>query len=78
MTREQSLGNAEDPVTIPGRKETKMTAYCIDYTVKGKKYYWVHIDAKDIKSAKKKLGKKHGYKDGRMVHIDNVCIVGYY
>lgn len=55
-----------------------MTAYCIDYTVKGKKYLWKQIEAKDIKSAKKKLGKKHGYKDGRMIHLDKVTVVGYF
>jgi hypothetical protein len=55
-----------------------MIAYAIDYTIKGKKSYSCHIDAKDIKSAKKKIGKKHGYKDGRMIKIDRVCICGYY
>lgn len=54
-----------------------MTAYGVDYTVKGNRYYGVLVDAKDFKSAKKKLGKKHGYKDGRMIKVDRVIVVGY-
>lgn len=54
-----------------------MIALAIDYTVKGK-YYSVIIDAKDLKSAKKKLGKKHGYKDGRMIKIQRSHVIGYY
>ena len=54
-----------------------MTAYSIDYTVKGVKYSKL-IDAKDLKSAKKKLGRKHGYKDGRMIKVSNVVVCGYY
>ena len=55
-----------------------MKAYAIDYTVKEKKYFGVSVDAKDVKSAKKKLGKKHGYKDGRMIKLDRVSVVGYF
>lgn len=55
-----------------------MTAYSIDYTVRGAYYYGRSIEAKDLKSAKKKLGKKHGYKDGRMIKIKSVCVVGYF
>lgn len=56
-----------------------MTAYNIIYTVKGKDdEYDKTIDARDLKSAKKKLGKSHGYKDGRMIKIKNVIIIGYY
>ena len=54
-----------------------MTAYSISYTVKGERKSAL-VDAKDLKSAKKKLGKKHGYKDGRMIKIDRVIICGYY
>lgn len=54
-----------------------MTSYAIDYTCKGERRY-VHIEAKDLKSAKKKIGKKHGYKDGRMVKITKVCVCGYF
>ena len=55
-----------------------MTAYAIDYTVKGKAYYGKLVDAKDLKSAKTKIGKKHGYKDGRMIKVSRVTICGYY
>lgn len=58
-----------------------MIAYAIDYRVRGqeKTYpYSVHIDARDLKSAKKKLGRKHGYKTGRMIQIEKVWICGYY
>lgn len=54
-----------------------MTAYSIDYTVNGKAYSKL-IDAKDIKSAKNKIGRKHGYKTGRMVKVNKVLIVGYF
>ena len=59
-------------------KEVNMTAYSIDYTVKGQRYYGKHIEAKDLKSAKTKLGKKHGYKDGRMIKVDHVTVCGYF
>lgn len=55
-----------------------MKAYAIDYTVKGKLHYGVLVDAKDLKSAKIKLGKKHGYKDGRMIKIERASVVGYF
>ena len=54
-----------------------MKAYSIDYTVKGVKFHKL-VDAKDLKSAKNKLGKKHGYKDGRMIKVTNVLVVGYF
>jgi hypothetical protein len=55
-----------------------MKAYAIDYTVKGQKYFGKLVDAKDLASAKKKLGKKHGYKDGRMIKVERVSVVGYF
>ena len=56
-----------------------MIAYGIGYSIRGKQgTHDILIDAKDIKSAKKKIGKKHGYKDGRMVVINSVTVVGYY
>lgn len=56
-----------------------MVAYGIKYHIKGtEKTKDILIDAKDAKSAKKKIGKKHGYKDGRMVVIDECRIIGYY
>ena len=56
-----------------------MQAYGIVYKIRGKdQKHDVLIDAKDIKSAKRKIGKKHGYKDGRMVQILQSSIIGYY
>ena len=58
-----------------------MTAYAIDYQIRGKEKnvpYSIHVDAKNLKSAKKKIGRKHGYKTGRMIQIERVCICGYY
>jgi hypothetical protein len=56
-----------------------MQAYSIEYKVRGKdRKYDVLIDARDMKSAKRKLGKKHGYKDGRMIQIIRTFVVGYY
>ena len=55
-----------------------MTAYAIDYKVKDLAFCSVHVAAKDLKSAKKKLGKKHGYKDGRMIKVQRVCVCGYF
>lgn len=54
-----------------------MVAYGVQYKVNGKAYS-TNVDAKDLKSAKKKLGKKHGYADGRKIQIDRVIICGYY
>ena len=59
-----------------------MQAYSIKYTVRGKnsdgRTIDTLIDARDLKSAKKKLARKHGYKDGRMIKIEEVRIIGYY
>lgn len=57
-----------------------MIAYGIKYTIrnKGEAVHNASVDAKDLKSAKKKLGKKHGYKDGRMINIVNYSIIGYF
>ena len=54
-----------------------MTAYNIRYTVKDKEYNG-SVDAKDLKSAKKKLGHKHGYSTGNMIKIKDVKVIGYY
>lgn len=64
----------------PGRKVECMKAYSITYSVRGKTatYFGTLIDAKDVKSAKRKLGHKHGYKDGRMIELKDVRIIGYY
>ena len=56
-----------------------MQAYFIRYRVRGKeKEYDASVDARDAKSAKRKLGKKHGYKDGRMIEALEIKIIGYY
>ena len=56
-----------------------MMAFGIKYKVRGNdRVHDVLIDARDMKSAKRKLGKKHGYKDGRMIQIVWSTIVGYY
>lgn len=57
-----------------------MTAYGINYHIRNKETtkYFKTVDAKDLASAKKKLGKKHGYKDGRMIIIDSHTVIGYF
>lgn len=56
-----------------------MIAYGIDYKVRGKDgITTILVDAKDLKSAKRKIGKKNGYKDGRMIQIQRVNVIGYY
>ena len=57
-----------------------MQAYSIKYSIRGKedKEYDILVDAKDLKSAKKKIGRKHKYKDGRMIVVNNCVIIGYY
>jgi hypothetical protein len=58
-----------------------MIAFSIDYTIRGKNMQYprsISIEARDLKSAKRKIGKKNGYKDGRMVEIHNVIICGYF
>jgi hypothetical protein len=54
-----------------------MTAYSIDYFIDGKEYTRL-VDARDLKSAKNKIGKRHGYKTGRKVSINKVLVVGYF
>lgn len=54
-----------------------MIAYSINYKVKDQNRRAL-VEAKDIISAKKKLGKKHGYKDGRMIRVEQVSVVGYF
>ena len=56
-----------------------MQAYYINYKVRNDdKLRDISIDARDLKSAKRKIGKKHGYKDGRMIKITGVSVIGYY
>ena len=56
-----------------------MIAYGITYKIRNNATtYDILIDAKNIKSAKRKIGKKHGYKDGRMIQLQRVSVVGYF
>ena len=56
-----------------------MTAFAITYNIKGKAYnHSTIISAKDSQSAKKKIGKRHGYKDGRMIQFVSCNTVGYF
>ena len=56
-----------------------MIAYGIYYKVRGKDgLNTTTIDAKDLKSARRKIGRKHGYKDGRMIEIQRVNVIGYF
>ena len=62
-----------------------MIAYSIHYRIKGdEKHYDTLVDAKNIQSAKRKIARKHKkkdgtpYKDGRVVNIDRVFVVGYF
>ena len=55
-----------------------MIAYAIAYTIRGKdEIHDILIDAKDLKYAKKKIAKRHGYKDGKKVQIKQCSIVVY-
>jgi len=54
-----------------------MVAYNISYTVNGNSYN-KSIDAKNLASAKKKLGKRHGYTTGRMIKVTDVKVIGYF
>ncbi len=56
-----------------------MIAYGMTYKIRGKdQLHDILIEAKDAKSAKRKIGKKHGYKDGRMVIIMRSSVIGYF
>lgn len=56
-----------------------MKAYGITYHLRNEsKMLDIVVDAKDIKSAKNKIGKKHGYKNGSSICVDDVKIIGYF
>lgn len=61
-----------------------MIAYGIWYHIRGdERQYDTLVDAKNLQSAKRKIARKHKrkdgtpYKDGRVVRVDRVTIVGY-
>lgn len=56
-----------------------MIAYGMTYKIRGKdQLHDILIEAKDAKSAKRKIGRKHGYKDGRMIQIVRSSVIGYF
>lgn len=56
-----------------------MKAYSVKYHIRNKEVKKeMLVDAKDLKSAKNKIGKKNGYKDGKMIVIDDCSVVGYF
>ena len=56
-----------------------MVAYYIIYSLRNDdKTREISIDAKNLKSAKRKIGKKHKYKDGRMIKILKAETIGYF
>ena len=56
-----------------------MVLYSITYSLKNKpeKIYTVNVNAKDFKSAKRKIGKRHCYENGRMVNILEASILEF-
>lgn len=54
-----------------------MKAYGICYMINNK-HYSTTIDARDIKSAKNKIARKHGLKSGKNVKVLTVSIIGYF
>ena len=72
-------GSQKGPRPFKRKKGSKMTSYSIDYRIRGSEHTRnVLVDAKNLKSAKKKIGKKHGYKSGRMIVITSVVVCGYF
>jgi len=62
-----------------------MIAYSIHYRIRGdERVYDTLVDAKNLQSAKRKIARKHKkkdgspYRDGRVVNIQRVFVVGYY
>ena len=54
-----------------------MQAYSIEYKVKDRNFS-ILINAKDVKSAKKKIGRKHGDVTGRKTKVLKVSVIGYF
>ena len=62
-----------------------MIAYGIAYKVKEKpggnsygKLFDTVIDAKNLTSAKRKLARRHGYKNENVIQCERINIVGYF
>lgn len=56
-----------------------MVIYHIEYTIKGHdEIHEARVEATGINNAKIKIGKKHGYKSGRMIKVKSYFITGYF
>lgn len=54
-----------------------MKAYSIDYELNGMKMNTL-VDARDIKSAKNKIARKHGIKNAKSIKIIRSSVIGYF
>ena len=60
-----------------------MVAYGISYNVVNRKTGKVErcdsvVDAKDLNSARRKLARRHGYKDANVIKCESVHVIGYF
>jgi len=60
-----------------------LIAYGVTYTVVDKHSGKIKrcddvVDAKDINSAKRKLARRHGYKNENVIQCERINIIGYY
>lgn len=56
-----------------------MQAYSVYYKVKGdERLRNLSIDAKNLKSAQKKIARRHGFKDEKQIEIQGSQIIGYF
>lgn len=58
-----------------------MQAYGIDYMFNGHLFIMATVDAKNTKSAKHKIGRRHGLKAAeaeKAIKITKVVVLGYY
>lgn len=56
-----------------------MQAYSIYYKVKGdERLRQLNIDAKDLKSARRKIARRHGFKDEKPIQIQGSTIIAYF
>ena len=66
-------------ILLRRKRGEDMQAYGIRYHIRGtQKVYDINIDAKDVKSAKRKIGRLHGYQDGRMIVFEDCKVIGYF
>mgnify|MGYP007133761762 FL=1 len=56
-----------------------MQAYSIDYKVKGDdRLRRLNIDARDLKSARRKIARRHGFNDEKTIQIQGSRIIAYF